>query len=137
MPWKINIGEESISIDKLSIDDLSSVCGSRTSDGIQKYPYLNWMQLRNSPATEPEAFYDLVCAVARRVGTVVPDRPQNVGEMIAFVNEHVGFDSDDDLPTEFGEGGIPLEEAEKQETTTSSTSTAPEAGTPTEPEELP
>lgn len=135
MPWKITFGEASMSIDSLSIDDLSKVVGSRDTSGLPKYPFLNWMQLRNSPATEPEAFYDLVCNVARRLDLPIPDRPSDVGGYVAFVNEHIDFVVNDDLPTQFGDNGLPLETAGDPTTGSSSISTENEDGTLNEPDE--
>lgn len=142
MPWKIKFdsrpdgSEASIPIDDLSIDDLSKVVNGRDENGLPKYPYLNWMQLRNSPATEPQAFYDLVCNAARRLDLPVPDRPANVGAYVTFVNDHIDFAADD-LPSQFGDNGLPLGTTGDQTTGSSSISNGSEGGTPIEPDEQP
>ncbi len=133
MAWHIVLGDESFSIDKLSPDDLMGITNARTPDGFPKYPYLDWLTLRNHPAGDPNAFYDLVCVVARQLKLPTPDRPADVGEMVHFVVGHVKRVDDDDLPTAFRDDALPLEnpETEDPKTSTSGTSTEPEDGTQT------
>lgn len=132
MAWKILLDEEEFAIDDLSVDELTAIVKSRDQNGLLKYPDLNWLALYNTPAGDPSAFYDLVCTVARKLEKPSPDRPSNIGAMASFVYKHIRV-VDDDLPTAFAEGGIPLEEAGDQETITSSTSTAPVSGLQTRP----
>jgi hypothetical protein len=120
MAWKIKIGDKSMLLDDLSPDDLVAACVG--------HPEINWLRLYNSPAANPAAFYSLVCAVARKLEVPSPDRPQTAREAVEFL-QHVE-QVDDDLPTAFAEGGIPLEAPDAPATTTSSTSTAPAVGAP-------
>ncbi len=120
MAWKIIVGEKSMLLDDLSPDDLVAACAG--------HPDINWLRLYVSPAADPRAFYDLVCAVALKLELPSPDRPKTAKEAVEFLS-HVE-QVDDDLPTAFAEGGIPLEPQDDPATTTSSTSTAPAAGLP-------
>lgn len=120
MAWKITIGDKSMLLDDLSPDELVDAC--------KNHPEVNWLRMYLTPGMHPGAFYDLVCTVAKHLEVPSPDRPQTVKEAAAFLS-HVQ-QVDDDLPTAFAEGGIPLETPAEPATTTSSTSTAPAAGLP-------
>lgn len=119
MAWKVTFGDKSILLDDLSENDFVAACAS--------HPEINWLRLYISPGANPGALYDLLCACAARLEVPSPDRPKNVKESVELLGyiEQV----EDDLPKAFDEGGLPLEVTEDAtETTTSSTSTAPEAG---------
>lgn len=128
MAWKVTIGEKSILLDDLTENDFV--------EATKDYPDTTWLRLYMSPGAHPGAFYKLLCACARKLELPSPDKPTNVKESVALL-KHVE-QVDDDLPKGFSEGGIPLEDSEGEtETTTSSTSTEPDSGPPSEPDELP
>lgn len=124
MAWKFTIDDKSMLFDDLSMEDIDSVC--------TRHPESNWLTLYQSPAKQLGPFYSLLCVVARKLEVPSPDRPANMRDARALLRfvQHV---DDDDLPTQFSEGGVPLETAVEQETTTSSTSTEPEDGLPKSP----
>lgn len=124
MAWKVNIDGKSIMLDDLSADDFVKAC--------KDYPDVNWLRLYTSPASNPGALYELLCLCAAKLEKPSPDRPQNVRDSVSLLSYIE--QCDDDLPTAFDEGGVPLEDTDAPETTTSSTSTGPEDGPLSEPE---
>lgn len=120
MAWKITFGEKSMLLDDLTEDDFMAACAG--------LPETNWLRVYNSPASNPTAYYRLLGKVAQKLQVPTPDKPQTVKQTVALL-DHIE-QVDDDLPNEFGEGGIPLEEVAPA-THTSSTSTEPEGGIPT------
>lgn len=122
MAWKVTVGDESMLLDDLTENDFI--------EATKDLPDTTWLRLYMSPGANPAALYKLLCACALKLGVPSPDAPKNIKESVALL-QHLEY-VDDDLPKAFGEGGIPLEstEADAQETTTSSTSTAPASGRP-------
>lgn len=117
--WKVTIADKSMLLDDLSEDDFMSVCN--------QHPGVNWLVLYNSPGINPAAFYSLLCLCARLMEVPSPNKPQTIKESTELLDyvEKV----DDDLPTAFDDGALPLgDTADDQETPTSSTSTAPADG---------
>jgi hypothetical protein len=125
MTWKVTIHEKSMLLDDLSENDFVAAT--------QDHPEVSWLRLYTSPAAHPAALYDLLCSCALRMEVPQPERPKNIKESVGLL-KHLEL-VDDDLPTAFDEGGIPLGGTEDEtETTSSSTSTEPEAGPPSKPE---
>lgn len=125
MAWKITLGEKSMLLDDMSQDDFMSA--------VADYPDANWLRLYMSPGSHPGAYYRLLCIAARHLETASPDRPQNMRETVALLKhlEQV----EDDLPKTWSDSAVPLEEADDQEMTTSSTSTEPVDGPPPKQEQ--
>lgn len=92
---------------------------------------LNWLTLALQPALVPDAFYDIVVQAAKDLGEPIPDRPQTIGALRDFLS-HLAI-VDDDLPTQFDEGGLPLPEAGAKTIDSSSTSPALADGRPSKP----
>lgn len=127
MPWKVNVDGQSVMLDDLTAEELYDACVD--------YPEITWMQMWNTPAAHPSAFYKLVEICARKLGQQPPYPPRNIRETTQFVVDHLERVDNDDLPDLYGEGGVPLEAPDETETTGSSTSTGPEDGTQTRPDE--
>lgn len=124
MAWKATIGDKSMLLDDLSQDDFVAACAD--------HPDVNWLRLYISPGSNPGALYNLLCSVANKLEVASPDKPTNVREAVALLS-HIE-QVDDDRPKAWTEGGIPFKDQVETETITSSTSTAPEGGTPSEPD---
>lgn len=121
MAWKVTIDDKSILLDDLSEDDFVAA----TKD----FEDINWLKLYISPGVHPGAFYELLKQCAFKLEVPAPSKPKNIKESIALL-KHVE-QVDDDLPTAFSEGGLPLgDSVDEPVTTTSSTSTERDSGTP-------
>ncbi len=127
MAWKVTIDDKSIMLDDLSQDDFVKAC--------KNHEDINWLRLYVTPGSHPDALYDLLVLIATRLEKPAPARPKNIREAVELLGylEQV----DDDLPTQFAEGGIPLEGPAETETITSSTSTEPADGPQPQLEPLP
>jgi hypothetical protein len=119
MPWQVTIDGKSMLLDELTEDEFVEAA-SYGED-------LTWLRLYVAPASHPKAFYRLlqICAMKMKVDS--PPRPTNVKQAAELIPAHIK-QVDDDLPSEFDEGGLPLGEADAKVTPTSSTSTAPVVG---------
>lgn len=129
MSWKATIDGREFLLDDLSENDF--VEATLPHEGV------NWLTLYSAPGAHPGALYDLLCSVALKLGVAQPVKPKNVKEAVKLLDCITRVDIDDDLPTNFDDGGLPLADQVDQETNTSSTSTEPEDGAPSKPDELP
>jgi hypothetical protein len=124
MAWKATIGDKSMMLDDLSENDFVAACGDHD---------INWLRLYISPGAHPGALYNLLCIVARKLEVASPDKPQNVKEAVALL-KHIEQVSDD-LPKAGQTEESHSKGPDDRETTTPSTSTEREGGTPSKHDE--
>jgi hypothetical protein len=126
--WKIKVGDSSISLDDFTPDELANIAATYGT---------NWLRLYTAPASDPRAMYDIVVLAAEKLQQPPVPRPQTVKDAQKFLTDHIELVEDDDLPTSWEAGGIPPVGPGETETTTSSTSTGPEAGLHVVPDPTP
>lgn len=86
--WTVTISDK-----KVCLDDLSPAMFQPIADrhGI------SWLSLYNNPATNIEAYYDLLVTCAEFAGVEPPDKPDTMGDAKALL-DCVSLTEDDDRP---------------------------------------
>jgi hypothetical protein len=109
MSWQIQYGEQAVRFDDLPPALFQSVA--------KKYG-IAWYDLYLAPVSDLDAFTDLVRAAATHA-EVEPPPMETIGEVVAFWTDKV-TQAEDDLPQNFGEGGVPLTEGQATDSSSSS-----------------
>lgn len=97
MPFAIRAGDIETRLDDLPIGEFQQVA---------KRHNLSWFDLWNTPAQEPDAFYELVELAVRHGGGTLPQRPATVKDTLTLISECLQV-VDDDLPTMWEDGNPP------------------------------
>ena len=102
MTWKVQLGTTVVRFDDLSPELFTKVSA--------KYG-MSWLGLYWNPGQNVDACHDLLSRIAEQVGEEPPAYPTTMRAARKMLDsiERMSDDEEDDLPTEWGESGIPLE----------------------------
>jgi hypothetical protein len=97
MGWQLQVGERVI-----RFDDLPPTLFQKVAD---KYD-TRWLDLYFAPVANTDAFTELVREICAHE-QLDPPSMGTIGELLKVWQDQV-TEASDDLPTQFGEGGVPL-----------------------------